>query len=226
MKKIISIILFVCITIATVGCGKDNNNKTNSSTDIRIVIESEDGETYGKMFSEFEELYKEKGYKVIVTTVGGGQVYSKQENMMIQGMPPDVIVGGDVHIMNQHKYLLPLDDLISRDSEEVKADDFIDQVFNACKKDGKTLYLPNFFNSSLLYYNVDLFDSYNEKNEVKIDYPKKEWTYEDFISAAKKLTYGTNGNISQWGCYSTIGWWGEWLIHVRQHGGDLMDENT
>ena len=80
---------------------------------------------------------------------------------MASGTAPDIIVGGDIHILSQYKYLVPLDELIKRDNADVDVDDFMPEIMDLLKKDGKTYYLPNFFNTSLLYYNKDLFDIYN-----------------------------------------------------------------
>lgn len=192
-----------------------------------MVVENADLDMYKEWFEEFEEKYKEEGYTVKPVPVGGGQIQGKQDNMMASGTAPDIIVGGDIHILSQYKYLVPLDELIKRDNADVDVDDFMPEIMDLLKKDGKTYYIPNFFNTSLLYYNKDLFDIYNanpSNANAKLDYPQNDWTYDDFMNAAKKLTVKSGGEYSQWGCYSTIGWWGEWLIHVRQAGGDIMNE--
>ena len=192
-----------------------------------MVVENADLDMYKEWFAEFEEKYKEEGYTVKPVPVGGGQIQGKQDNMMASGTAPDIVVGGDIHILSQYKYLVPLDELIKRDNADVDVDDFMPEIMDLLKKDGKTYYLPNFFNTSLLYYNKDLFDIYNanpSNANAKLDYPQNDWTYDDFMNAAKKLTVKSGGEYSQWGCYSTIGWWGEWLIHVRQAGGDIMNE--
>ncbi len=224
MKKFLSIVtaLALCLSLgfAAAGCGGKGGKSGGA---LRIVLETEDEPTYRAWFDEFEALYAEQGYKVQITPVGGGQVQGKQDNMMSQGTPPDIIVGGDVYIMAQHRYLEPLDFYIERDSAEVQIDDFIPQILNECKLDGKQYYLPNFFNTSLLYYNKGIFDAQNQNEPDSVAYPASDWTYDDFMTAAKKLTIGSGGNYSQWGSYSTIGWWGEWLVHIRQNGGEIMN---
>lgn len=225
MKRFISIILCLILSLtifSVVGCG---GRKEEGGT-IRIVIETKNTSTYNKWFKEFETLYADKEYKVVVTPVADGAVQGKQDNMTIQGTPPDVVIGGDVHVMSQSRNLVSLDSFIERDADEVDIDDFIPQVIDACKYQDKCYYLPLFFNTSLLYYNKTLYENYNIDNpNDTIGYPTSSWTYDDFMANAKKLTIGSKGSYSQWGSSSTIGWWGEWLIHVRQHGGEVMDSD-
>ena len=224
--KIMALILSVSMVLSLAACGggKDKNSGSDG-TQVTIVVENADLDLYKQWFGEFEKEYAEEGYTVNPIPVGGGQIQGKQDNMMAAGTPPDIIVGGDVHILSQYKYLVPLDDLIQRDKEEVDIDDFMPEIMNELKQDGKTYYMPNFFNTSLLYYNKTLFDMYNANPaNAQITYPQDDWTYDNFMDAAKKLSVKVGGEYSQWGCYSTIGWWGEWLIHIRQAGGEIMNE--
>lgn len=212
-------------TLALFGCGGGTTPEQQGKT-VTMVIESDKMTYYNELKAEFEQLYKEQGYTVSFVPVGGGQVEDKQSTMIAQRQAPDIIVGGDVHINSQYKYLLDLTTLVERDAEEVDFDDFIPQIMAELQKDGKLYYLPEFFNTSLLYYNLELFDSYNANpaNTVKVEYPQADWTYEEFYSTADKLTVRAGDSCTQYGCYSTIGWWGEWLVHVRQAGGDFMKD--
>lgn len=220
----------IAFSVPFTACGALGGIPTGGTDgkEISMVVENAERDIYREWFNEFEQLHKDEGYKVNLIPVGGGQVQGKQDNMMAAGTPPDIIVGGDVHIQNQRKYLLPLDDLIEKDNAEVDIDDFMPEIMDLLKYEGQTLYLPNYFNTSLLYYNTEIFDEYNAgllPGAEKLSYPTDEWTYDTFLDAAKKLTVSEGGAYTQWGCYSTIGWWGEWLIHVRQAGGEIMDEN-
>lgn len=218
-------LLVAMSNLSVTSCSPSSASEENKKQ-VTMVIEADQADTYKKWRDEFEQIYKEEGYTVKFTTVAGGQVTGKQDNLIAQNSAPDIIVGGDVHILSQYKYLLPLDELIARDDEEVDASDFIEAVYDQCKYNETTYYLPNFFNSSLLYYNKDLFDIYNGTHpNSSVDYPNSDWTYEHFLEVAKMLTVGNGNSYSQWGCYSTIGWWGEWLIHIRQNGGEIMDSN-
>jgi len=55
--------------------------------------------------------------------------------------------------------------------------------------------LPESFSTVLLFYNKDLFDA------AKVEYPTAEWTWDDAIAAAKKIT---DKKAGVWGLYSPI----------------------
>lgn len=54
--------------------------------------------------------------------------------------------------------------------------------------DGKYYGVPYCKNIQMVYYNKNLFD------EAGVEYPKPDWTWEDFREAAKKLTKGSGAN--------------------------------
>ena len=63
------------------------------------------------------------------------------------------------------------------------------------QNNGKQYALPESFSTVLLFYNKDLFDA------AKVDYPKADWTWDDALAAAKKLTDKSKGI---WGLYSPV----------------------
>ncbi|MGV1822699.1 ABC transporter substrate-binding protein [Agrobacterium sp. CG160-95] len=62
---------------------------------------------------------------------------------------------------------------------------------------GKLYAVPQSWSGAVLYYNKDAFDA------AGLTYPTKDWTWEQFLAAAKKLTVDRNGdgNPEQWGYY-------------------------
>ncbi|HVO42152.1 MAG TPA: sugar ABC transporter substrate-binding protein, partial [Aggregatilineales bacterium] len=63
------------------------------------------------------------------------------------------------------------------------------------QQDGKQYGLPESFSTVLLFYNKDLFDA------AKVDYPKPDWTWDDAIAAAEKITDKSKGI---WGLFSPV----------------------
>jgi multiple sugar transport system substrate-binding protein len=80
--------------------------------------------------------------------------------------------------------------------------------------DGKQYALPESFSTVLLFYNKDLFDA------AKVDYPKADWTWDDAVAAAKKLT---NKDKGVWGLYSPIQFY-EFFKKAAQGGCQFFNE--
>ena len=65
-----------------------------------------------------------------------------------------------------------------------------------------------------VYYNKDLFDAEG------IAYPKDDWTWSEFLAAAKKLTkFDDRGRATQYGFY---GW--AWKNFIYGNGGKMVDD--
>ncbi len=177
---------------------------------VSVAIEVQFRTAFNQFIARFED--KNPGIKIEA-------LYNKDQNTLIAaGQAPDLLKSGDLHLVAMKDSMLPLDDYISNDNE-IDMDDFFPNAVNSLVVDGKQLALPTFFNVGLLYYNKTLFDN------AQLDYPTSTWTNEDFVNAAKALTISADGKYTQWGTSTVLGWWGEWLIHVRQAGGDWMKDD-
>jgi len=137
-----------------------------------------------------------------------------QDQLIAANKSPDIINTGDLFVAAQKNLLVDLTPYIAKD-KTINVKDFYPALLNAVKFQGRQLALPYRFNVGLLYYNKALFDSAN------VAYPTAKWSQKNLITAGQKLT-----KSSQWGVASTPGWWGEWLIHVRQSGGDWLQDGA
>jgi multiple sugar transport system substrate-binding protein len=137
-----------------------------------------------------------------------------QDQLIAANKSPDIINTGDLFVAAQKNLLLDLTPYIAKD-KTINVRDFYPALLSAVKFQGRQLALPYRFNVGLLYYNKALFDS------ADVAYPTAKWSQANLISAGQKLT-----KSSQWGVASTPGWWGEWLIHVRQAGGDWLSDGA
>ncbi|MEI6407231.1 MAG: hypothetical protein WCO85_06865 [Actinomycetes bacterium] len=142
-----------------------------------------------------------------------------QDQLIAANKAPDIINTGDLYIVAQRNLLLDLTPFVKK-SKTINVKDFYPNLYSALAFQGKQLALPYRFNVGLLYYNKTLFDA------AKVAYPAKSWTQKNLIAAATKLTSASGSTATQWGITSTFGWWGEWLIHVRQAGGDWLQDGA
>ena len=82
----------------------------------------------------------------------------------------------------------PLDDYLERDKAELQ--DFFDDVHpnlvewtkTLSSTDGKTYYVPHGFNTMCLWYHTEMFAA------AGVEEPTDEWTWDDFMAAAKAIT--------------------------------------
>lgn len=123
------------------------------------------------------------------------------------GSPPDVgWMGADWISFVDQDIFMPLDKFIERDKKEYDPDDFIPNVWSNYLWKGNMLMVPSGFTVSVMYYNKDLFDTF------ALVSPKDDWTWDQMVDAAKKLTRDTNGDgkIDVWGVELRHG--SEWSV--------------
>lgn len=146
------------------------------------------------------------------------QYQTKFKTLVAAGLTPDLFYCGDVWVAYLRPFLLDITPYVERDRDEIKLDDFYPQLLKACQVDGRYLYLPRYFNVSLLYYNVGMFE------KAGLPPPTRDWTWDDYTATSLKLQATFGDNKALWASDVVTGWWGEWLIFVRQAGGDFFDK--
>lgn len=95
------------------------------------------------------------------------------------GNPPDVM-----YMWNFPQYytsLMPLDELIARDSAEIKPDDFPEGLMNTTRIEGKTYGMPSGFTTQVVFYNKEMFA------KAGVEEPKEGWTWDDLRAKAAKF---------------------------------------
>ncbi|MCX7918204.1 MAG: sugar ABC transporter substrate-binding protein [bacterium] len=114
------------------------------------------------------------------------------------GMAPDMMILGPVDLIEYaHRgVILPLDSYMEQDTTFINLkNDIIPGLLDDTKYLGKHYAVPFWTNAIAMIYNQDLFD------KEHLSYPTSDWTWTDFLTAAKKLTKDTNGDgrIDQFG---------------------------
>lgn len=171
-----------------------------------------------KLVADFEREHP--AIKVRLMWVPAMQYQTKFKILAAAGQPPDLVETGDVWAAYMLPFLMDISDLVERDRHEIDLDDFYPQVLDACRHQGRYYFLANSLNLSLLYYNKTIFTA------AGVPFPTDRWTWDDYLAAGQRLTQrGPGGQVETWGSDLVGGWWGEWLIYVRQAGGRLFTEN-
>jgi multiple sugar transport system substrate-binding protein len=125
------------------------------------------------------------------------EYWTKIGALAAAGTMPDIYCNSVAYLWDHaHKGMSAnIQTLFDRD---LKADDYFMELAAVERyPDGKSdLYgFPFRWVDGALFYNKDLFD------KAGVEYPNENWTYDDVLVAAKKLTLDTDGNgeIDQWG---------------------------
>jgi multiple sugar transport system substrate-binding protein len=94
--------------------------------------------------------------------------------------------------------------------------DYWGGLLESAKYNGSVYGLPRDNEVNVLYYNKDLFDKAGAK------YPDENWSWDDLLAAAQKLTVkDAGGKVTQYALAAEGGKWYKWL---NQNGGAVLDD--
>jgi len=225
MRKILSFSFLVIMAFGAfmlVSCQKP-------ATDVlKIALDIEDEGRYDELFQYFTT---ETGISVQATY---GEDISKLIGTVNE---PDIIKTSTVVIESMQDSLYDLTDMIASDPD-VDPLLYIDSLIEALTIDGRIYALPTSINTSLLYYNKDLFDENADSLRIALGlgpddsvYPEAGWTYADYQTAGVVLSKYTvlpdqSRVYSQFGAETQLNWWGEWLVYLNQMGGTFYEPGT
>ncbi len=116
---------------------------------------------------------------------------NKLVTQVAAGKPPDIIniaIEG-IQLGLSKQLFRPLDDYVKNDPAAAKLIADVDKrLLDGLSDQGKLYFLPNTWNTMLIYYNTKMFQA------AGLDRPGDDWTWDDFLAAATKLTTGSGGS--------------------------------
>jgi multiple sugar transport system substrate-binding protein len=153
---------------------------------------------YKLLFSLWEE--ENPGSSVDAEYAGGDVYWTRVQTQIASGTTPDVGIAdyGRTVSFTKAGAIIPLDDLIKRDNYPL--DPFPSPTIGQYKwhagdfdsGNGQIYGLPYDAQPYMVVYNQKLFD------QAGVPYPSDTWTWDDFVSTAKKLT---KPDQDKWGTY-------------------------
>ncbi len=208
------------------------------SDDVLRLVANSDAEDY---MEEIIELFNQEYPDIKVECMYGTDYMT----MLDTKSPADLIYEGNVSLTTVKHLFCDLNEVLSAEfSSESEYSEFTSQFASASidsmRRDGKLLMLPVTCNISLFYYNKTIFDKNKNKvidalnsdpdRKTKLTYqdscyPNDTWTWDDYQNVGVALTVVEDGAIKQWGSTTISNWWGEYLIYIRQAGGDFFKED-
>ncbi len=216
VKKIMLISLcIVMLVVPLVGCGGDDKN-----------VAGEDGEeivlTFGlwdkyqePVLREIADKFEEENpnIKIDIQLTPFSQYWTKLEAAATGEVLPDIfwINGPNVVKYATNGLLLPIDDKVEKDKLDLSV--YPQGLIDLYTVEGKLYGLPKDWDLTALWYNKKIFD------EKGIEYPNENWTWDDMVEAARKLTDKSKGIYgiaarpdTQEGLYNTIPQCGGFII--------------
>jgi multiple sugar transport system substrate-binding protein len=174
---------------------------------------------FGPELEEAFALFTERTGIVIeqIPVASWPDMNQKFITMSAAGVAPDVVYGDDLRIFSfaEQKLLHPIDDLIVRDRVNMQV--YPAPVVQLMKVRGHYYSLPTADSIKGTFYNVNSLDRHGIP-PLPTNWFTDEFTWEDFVAAAKKMTYDSNGDgvndywglhgFGSYGGYNQIGLWG------------------
>jgi len=153
-----------------------------------------------------EFIRLENYWELLLTRHAAGEAPDVQRNL-------DMFYGR----MRIRGALVPLTKYI-KGPDGISLDDFYETGIEAVTREGEIWALPqDLCLRQGLYYNMRMFD------EAGISYPTDEWTMDDVVNAARKLTKGKRPRVEQYGFVGLSQDLPFWFIY--NYGGTLWSED-
>ena len=190
IKKLISVIAAtVAVGTMLVGCGGSNSSTGSSKGDVTLtyaIWDKNQESGMRAMADAFEK--KNQGIKVNIEVTGWDQYWTKLDAAASGGSLPDVfwMHPNQTARYSSNSVLMDLTDKI-KGSSLVNLDKFPKDLVKVYENDGKMYGIPKDFDTIGLWYNKTLFD------QAGVAYPNENWTWDDLLKAAKKLTNAEKG---------------------------------
>ncbi len=176
---------------------------------------------YEHLVADFTRLHPQ--IPVTLVHIPGQGDYRKRLGVdFAAGTPADVV------LLNYRRYaafaakgvLEPLGPALAR-SRVIKEQDFFPQAMEPFRWQGTLMCLPQNLSSLVVYYNKDLFE------RAGLPRPADDWTWDDFLHAARVLTRDTRGSgrIDQYGLGTEVSIF-RLAPFVWQNGGELVDSTA
>ncbi|MGG4146738.1 extracellular solute-binding protein [Paenibacillus algorifonticola] len=196
-KAVLSLLLLGCAGTSIAGCSGTSDSPNESAAEsngganpVTIKWYVTSGTSNQPTTKQILTDYKaESGVTVALQVVpGDGEAIYKKIDV-------DLSAGGDVDLITiqnpivhakyaTNDWLLPLNDIYKEEGYDYEAE----FGKNLTKFNGDTVYtLPDGVVSWVVFYNKKIFDDAN------VPYPKGEWTWDEYIETAKKLTNASKG---------------------------------
>lgn len=151
------------------------------------------------------QMYQERNPHVTVNyspvADPNANFYQQLQTSIAGGTPPDIssFQGWEWQTYADKELLAPVDDFVKRDGFEAIYPQDVKGVADTTIRKGKTYLIPLQLATMVMFYAKKPFD------DAKLPYPTDDWTFEEFLEIAKKLT-NTSGEQKMFGLQANGSW--------------------
>ncbi len=220
MKKKVCLFLALALTVTLfAGCG-NKPAATGEKTDLLIGLPGGDAVTDMRVVNAFKEARKDQ--YTIKTDEAAWSDFTKKVKLQLTSKndltPVFFTDSAQAMSFGEQGALMDLDAKVKAD---IKEEEYTKALRAVTNLDGKLWGVPHAMNSIAIVYNKDIFD------EKGIPYPEENWTFEDLLQLAEKLTFDRDGD----GTNDVAGIWylnnitQGWYPFMRAHGVSPLSED-
>ena len=187
---------------------------TYSTPEVRYLFAT-------KLIPAFEKRHP--GIKVRFNEAFGEMYDGKLLTLIAGKVAPDVfhVTQTNFPAFAAKEVPLPLDEFVAADGErdEFKIGDLYPVLADAMRYKGKLVGLPSDFSTIVMFYNRELLE--------RVGLPGDGWTWDDYLSIARRLTRDTNGDgrPDVWGTANQPQY-NRWPAWVWMAGGDIFNKDV
>lgn len=233
LKKPFLLLIAVFMLVIMAACSKDSSegssgsssdgSKSGSSKDEKVEIrftwwgDTSRNEVYNEIVDRFEEEHP----NITVKREFGGwdEYWDKLATQIAGGNAPDVVSMHQFYVSDyaRRNALYNLNQLV--DSQRINLSDFPESAVDSGKVDGNIFMVAQGLTMPGYAFNTAVFD------ELGIDYPEFDWTWEDMAEKAAELKQAI-GSDKKWGLVDSSGAYNNiFRYFTRQRGKDLFTED-
>lgn len=206
------------LILSVLGAGGCSSSSTKSGITLRCIGWGDEAEARILQTAIAEFKKNHPGVEVELARAPYGEYITKVLTQFAGGTAPDVMaVNAEQMISFASKgVFLDLNPYVKKDPA-IKLSDFYPEAVDHYTVNGVLTALPrDIAPVAVIYYNKNEFDA------AGVPYPKDDWTYQQFLETAQKLTKkNEKGQVTQFGFVDAQPIWDAW---VYAFGGKLVDD--
>jgi len=213
MKKWVALLTVALLTLSMAGVASSASD-TKAHLVVASFYNTDSTSGWDGLVAAFQENYPNVTIEVQVTT--GDQYLTKLVSQLASGTTADIIAveNGQMAKFSDSNLLMPINKYLDNDPD-VNINDYFPHLVEYYTVNGDIMGLPYDAQPfAMFFFNKGLFD------EEGLSYPTPDWTWNDMLDAAIKLTKtDDSGRVTQYGVLAN-----GWQNYVYSNGGRIMDD--